>query len=644
MTAEHFTSLWPTIGSGMGDHLWQSTLFALTAWLLAVALRNNPARTRYWVWLVASIKFLVPFSLLVALGSYLGAARVSDGIETGPYLVVDEFCQPFTQPRLSIVSPIIPVTSNATTMFSRVAHALPYALALVWSCGFLAVLIAWYRRSRRICSIVREGVPLVRGREVDALRRLERIQVGTTHEPIEIRLVRGSLELGIFGVLRPVLLWPEGVSRQLDDAHLEGILVHEVEHVRRRDNLTAAMHMMVQAIFWFLPVVWWLGRRLTTEREGACDEEVLNFGEDRRVYAEGILKVCEFCISPSLTCMSGIFAGSLGERIGRVMTERGVRRLGPGGKLLLLGALSVAMTAPVVFGLAQGPRNRTEYQAQQQAAFGPEFKYEVALIKPNKSTTVRFRDRNLPNGFIRSGVTVMDLFQQAYRSGPPLRRDQILGPPSWFYSERYFIDAKMDDSIADEVQKLAPDQRQLALQIMLQRLLADRFKLNVHREARQFPIYTLVVSKGGPKLKAAKADETYTFKINGETRSRGNVVFAVQPGVAEFHLVPISRLTIYLERHLDRNVVDKTGLTGSYDFTLRYAPTQAEIEEMEGPDSTGKSQEAVQKGMPALTPSAPTGLPPLSKALEEQLGLKLEPGKGPVEVFVVDHIERPSAN
>ena len=81
--------------------------------------------------------------------------------------------------------------------------------------------------------------------------------------------------------MHPVLLWPEGLSEKLDDAHLEAVIAHELCHVRRRDNLTAAVHMLVEAVFWFHPLVWWLGARLIDERERACDEEVFNAAANR---------------------------------------------------------------------------------------------------------------------------------------------------------------------------------------------------------------------------------------------------------------------------------------------------------------------------------------------------------------------------
>ena len=123
---------------------------------------------------------------------------------------------------------------------------------------------------------LRRAVPMPQGREVDTLRQLERTR--RSHKPLAVFLSIGPVEPGVFGVFRPVLLWPAGISKHLQDNHVEAILAHEVAHVRRRDNLTAAIHMVVEAIFWFHPMVWWLGARLAEERERACDEEVLQLG------------------------------------------------------------------------------------------------------------------------------------------------------------------------------------------------------------------------------------------------------------------------------------------------------------------------------------------------------------------------------
>src|SRR5204863_9231542 len=140
----------------------------------------------------------------------------------------------------------------------------------------------------------------------------------------------------------------------------EAVLANELWHVRRRDNLAAAIHMVVEAIFWFYPLVWWLGARLVEERERACDEEVLELGSERQVYAESILKVCEFCVESPLTCVSGITGADLKKRMVYIMTERIVCKLDFIRKLVLSAAGLLAVAAPIIFGLVTATPSRAQ--------------------------------------------------------------------------------------------------------------------------------------------------------------------------------------------------------------------------------------------------------------------------------------------
>jgi TonB family protein len=130
--------------------------------------------------------------------------------------------------------------------------------------------------------------------------------------------------------------------------------------VRRRDNLAAAMHMAVEAIFWFHPMVWWLGARLLQERELACDEEVLQLGNSPSIYAESILKTCEFCVGAPLACVSGVTGAELKKRIVRIMTPNLAEKLGRGRKILLASVGVVSVVGPVLFGLWNTPRVRAQ--------------------------------------------------------------------------------------------------------------------------------------------------------------------------------------------------------------------------------------------------------------------------------------------
>ena len=142
--------------------------------------------------------------------------------------------------------------------------------------------------------------------------------------------------------------------------HLAAILAHEVEHVRRRDSLAAAIHMAVEVIFWFHPLVWWLGARLVEERERACNEEVLQFVGEPKIYAESILKTCQFCLKSPLAYVSGITGAELKKRIVRIITQRGPDRLNLSRKLALATASIAALTLPVFFGGVTGASIRAQ--------------------------------------------------------------------------------------------------------------------------------------------------------------------------------------------------------------------------------------------------------------------------------------------
>jgi bla regulator protein BlaR1 len=618
MVGKYLSEMWTAVAPAMGNHLWQSTLFAVVAGLLTLMLRKNQARARYALWLAASLKFLIPFSLLVGIGGHVAWTRASDGIETGFTFAMDELSQPFTQPAATVISRVS--ASTTSTVFGSVVHLAPIILPAVWLGGFLAVVFVWCVRWRRMSLAVRESVPLRAGREVDVLRRLER--AGGLRKQIEILLSRASLEPGIFGIVRPVLVWPEGISARLDDAHVEAILAHEVGHVRRRDNLFAALHMLVEAIFWFHPMVWFVGTRLVEEREVACDEEVLESGSERQVYAESILKICEFCVGSPLACVSGVTGADLKRRIVRIMTPSATRRLDFGKKFLLGVIALAAIGMPVAFGLAYATQNMAQSPAQNTSASFAEFKYDVASFKVNKSGPGRAVVSATEDGLTATNFNLKELVGSAYGILTAAQDGRIVGAPSWITSEAYDVEAKMDGGTAEALKKLSPSDRALARQRMFQELLADRCKLAAHWETKEFPVYELVIAKGGSKIRESKPSDAATARRGGMgLKGRGGPLTARE--------APISNLVGLLSMLLNRTVVDKTGLAGKYDFTLNWTPDESNDPNF-FPSSTGQ-------------PPDPAG-PSIFAALQEQLGLKLEAGKGPVQVIVIDHIERPSGN
>src|SRR5579863_6139429 len=286
------------------DHLWQSTLFALVAGLLTLALRKNRARVRHGIWLAASCKFLVPVSVLIALGGQIEWRNTPAPASISAVMV--EVSQPFTTAPVAL--PVaVPVS----------ASRLPEVLFAIWACGFIGISCSWWIRWRRVRAAVQVGrSPWT---AADALVRLSSWQTepdqgvrrGRGRPPHKVICSPTILEPGVFGIFTPVLLLPESIFDRLTPAQLQAVIEHELCHVRHRDNLAAAIHMFVETLFWFHPLVWWIGKRMVEERERACDEEVLQLGSEPRIYAEGILNICKLYVESPMPCVSGVTGADL---------------------------------------------------------------------------------------------------------------------------------------------------------------------------------------------------------------------------------------------------------------------------------------------------------------------------------------------
>jgi uncharacterized protein (TIGR03435 family) len=247
-----------------------------------------------------------------------------------------------------------------------------------------------------------------------------------------------------------------------------------------------------------------------------------------------------------------------------------------------------------------------------QAPVYPPTVFTVASIKPNKSSDSRFMLLPLPGGGLTAtGVTLNMLVMFAYS----VAAYQISGAPSWMGTERWDIQAKTDGVQG----RLPPNQ----FSVLLRGLIEDRFQLKARRKTKNLPVYALVMAKGGPKLKPHP----------GGTGERKPLV-QFGNGSAVFSDSSVAGLAGQLTLNLGRPVIDRTGIKGSYDFALDWTPA---------PDEGG----AETIGLPprAEPPSAgESNGPSIFTALQDQLGLKLKSQKGPVDILVIDHVERPSEN
>jgi bla regulator protein BlaR1 len=632
--------------AALANHLWQTTIFAALVAGATLAFRRNRASVRHALWLAASIKFLIPFAALATLGAQLAPRVIAPRVQPAIAAAIDTASQPFAGPRVELPAPLVGAAAPTPTSWPIAPIA-----GTIWVAGSLLILGVWGLQWRRMARLVRSGRRITSGREVDALRQLER-QAGLA-QPIAIVESPGQFEPGVFGIRTPVLLWPAAIGAHLSAEQLVTILAHEVAHVRRRDNLTAAIQMIISAAFWFHPLVWWIGARLADERERACDEDVLHAGGEPELYAETILAVCRLYLQAPPSCVSGVASSNLRTRIERIMTSAATRTLSWRHKLLLASVTIAALATPIAIGAltasplkARVPRFlQVDIQRRQAGTPGDltQTHFEISSIRVHKSDaepTGPTAIQPQPDGrFTARNVTLRALIQIAYR----LQAGQIVGGPSWINTDRFDVVAK---SSADAGVVLMGEGTGTPNRMneMLQTLLADRFKLVVRSETRDLPVYTLRVAsadgKLGPDLRQSHGG---CSQIPGTREAIAKALATGQPGPGEavpcgilmglgtLNIIstPLTQFANSLSNILDRTVVDRTELSGRYDLTLKWTPD---------PSTPGLLRNA--GAVRTIDPNGPT----IFTAVQEQLGLKLEPTQSPVDVLLIVSAEPPSGN
>src|SRR5687768_1617490 len=348
--------------SELANHLWQSTLFALAVGLLTLMCRKNHASVRYWLWFSVSVKFFIPFTLLTTLGDRLEWAS------SAPQIAAPAVSATLAQVSLPFV--VVPAIGFMTVQeASRSVAWFAVAVLGVWVAGIIAMTAVRLRMWRRVRAAVRASSPW-------AVQNLP-IPAG-----LVVRSTPGVMEPGVVGLWRPVLLVPCGIEDDLSPRQLASVLTHELCHIRRRDNVTATVHMIAEAVYWFYPLVWWIGSRLVDERERACDEEVVRTFGEPQTYAEGIVNVCKRYVESPLVCVSGVSGSNVKNRIRDIMTNRTAAKLSVAQKAVLTSVGAMVLAVPIV---AQSVPLST----------ATELRFEVASVKPatEASGTVRIGDQ-----------------------------------------------------------------------------------------------------------------------------------------------------------------------------------------------------------------------------------------------------------
>lgn len=388
------------------------------------------------------------------------------------------------------------------------------------------------------------------------------------------------------GWLRPVMIlpisWTEWPAQQL-----RAVVAHEEEHVRRRDPLVQWVALLNRAIFWFHPLAWWLERELAKLAEQACDEAVLAKGVDSADYSNALLFLARS-------------TQEMGSRI-RLGTAMPGPALPSRLRAILAGArpqrISRWRLASITFmiGIAA-----VTFSTGKLVVAQPTLAFEVAAIKLHKDSGPRQVGVQIQGtSVIVHAMTLRHLVTYAY----DVRDFQAEGGEKWTYGDgdRYDITARAPG-------ETAPIDKEVRAMILT--LLKERFKLQEHRSLKEMPVYALTVSPKGHRLKFPEKPDDPPMMMG---RSAG------REATSMFRNAPTAMIARSFGFQMDRPIIDQTGLTGKYDLDLKltFAPDGT---------ITGPSGES------------------LFTAIEEQLGLKLEPKKAQVEVIVIDQAERPTEN
>jgi bla regulator protein BlaR1 len=491
----------------------------------------------------------------------------------------------------------------------------PMLLTTAWLVGVIGCLMPVALGLRQIRHVRRHGSPW---RDAQALTNDLARDAGCCR-PIEVMVHEAIVGPMTCGVVRHAIVFPLD-ARTWCDADLQRALTHELEHVRRSDWITLCLARVICAVYWFHPLVWIVNRQLSVNAERACDDAVVRdshaFG-----YADQLVTLAERSLAQTrrpLLAMAN--RGDLSTRVHAVLNTRQQR--GPAGvwtriAVTIATAAALALLAPL----------RTVASARAQTpAPAVRLQFEAASIKPSPFFDRIMSVRALP-GRLTADATLQVLMQYAY-GVPPF---QLVGGPTWLTSDHYEIEAKTDGSAnRDRIFR------------MLQSLLEDRFQLKTHRELKELPVFTLVSNRGGFKLPTPRdgvcvdspEDAAVEWTGGGRMAAPGELQPAkgrcgsVIVGLGQLRggKIGMPELVRVLSMMLGRSVIDRTGFSSLFDVQLDFVPDET---------------------TPAMPPPPPgSGISGVSiaQALQEQLGLRLDAAKGPVEVIVVDQAERPSAN
>jgi bla regulator protein BlaR1 len=421
------------------DHLWQSTLFGAAAWSIALALRSNSAAIRHWIWLLASVKFLVPFSALYMLGA---AAGLPTPVESQP---------DFFGTALAAATPVMWPTLTLGASQPGLPSLFAPALLMIWAVVATGLALHWLR-----C-----------WRAADLLSRAARPAPGALPDA---RVTDVDIEPSVARVFDPVVLLPSALLGRLSATQLDAVMAHEREHIARHDNLKAHVHRLVEILFWFHPLVWFIGRQLREERELACDEAVLERGHDPAEYAAGILEVCRHCATVHSKHAVAALAGDLTQRIRQILNGASPVSLGFIKAFVLTVSVLLVAAGPLLAGAVDDAvRRHAQVEVNARALRGADIGVNPAASSAREAQQAHIIATG--NEVVIRNASLRELIALVYG----VDEHEISGGSGMLDDARYEIRARVPGGLSDP-ERFEP----AALREAVTKLLAVRFNLELH--------------------------------------------------------------------------------------------------------------------------------------------------------------------
>jgi uncharacterized protein (TIGR03435 family) len=588
------------------DFAWQGVLIGLLLWLALVALRNRSANARYAVSCLALLGLAaLPILTVATLWTVSTDASIETRVAAGAAPRVIE-----SMPQTMLQIWMVPEHTRIAWLDQVQLWALP-----IWSIGVLLFSIRLTQGCVHTFVLRRAAT----SSDEPAVSIVERL-AGRIGIACPVQVLVSSLADGpsVIGWMRPAILLPPATAMGLTPTQLEAVLAHELAHIKRHDYLVNMLQVVTETLFFYHPVVWWTSRQIRIERELCCDDIAVRSCGDSVAYARALTTLARRQLTAMPELWMAATGGSLKFRVQRLLgsTPRDFRPASAPGVIVLCVAI-----ASVVLNI-----DRLQALARRQVAEQPRF--EIASVKVNKANDGMVFQQGRNGRYTATAHSLGMLIRSAYQ----VQEFQIIGGPDWMESDRFDINAKEPDGETLAAAS-GPDQptRQ---QLMLRSLLEERFSLAVHKETRERPVYALVLARSdgrlGPQLHPSRIDCANARGSEACGSSVGPGFIRVRGGTIAQLATAFSRLT-NTGSSLNLLVVDRSGLEGLYDAELRFTPEFM-------PSILPPSRSALGLGMPAIDPNGPS----IFTAVQEQLGLKLDSRRGPVEVLVIDRVAQPT--